>query len=158
MLKNNPSRRLLVSVKPTTPFVLSPISYFRALSPSLPVAIVFCLSLFHNWILFSLAILLFAFLSPSQSAQRASDNGSNTAAARQLCRLAPQWWAVPVLCPAAAAGYTWREEITGSWSTRPNEPADHGLISVHLFLSLSIKFTRMYSRQSGGCCSSKVLF
>lgn len=140
MLKNNPSRRLLVSVKPTSPFVLSPNFYFGALSLSLPVPIVFCLSLFHNWIPFSRSFTLCLSVSVPECTE-----GIRQWQQYSRCSPAVQTgtteMAVPVLCPAAAAaaaGYTWREEITGSWSARPNEPAEHSLISGHLSLTLSV--------------------
>lgn len=125
LLKSNPSGRLLVSVKSETPFPAVTNFYFHALSPSLPVPIVFCLSLFHNWILFSRSFTLCLSVSVPECTEGIRQW-------QQYSRNAPAVWtgtaemAVPMLCPAAA-GHTWREEITGALS-RMNQQTAHSLI------------------------------
>lgn len=131
MFKNNPSGRLLVSAKPTTPFVLSPNFYFCALSPSLPVAIVFCLSLFHTDPFLSRSLTLCLSVSVPECTEGIGQWQQYSRSAPAV-RSGTTEMAVPILCPAAAAaatGYTWRGEITGGrGSTQPNESADHGLV------------------------------
>lgn len=114
--------------------VLFPSFYFWPLSLSLPAAIVFFLSLFHNCLLFSCPFTP----SLSQSAQRAPDNDNNAAASLQLWRLAPHRWQKRRmrLC-SQPAGYTWREAITRHWRTEPNESVDHSM-SLRWSLQLHI--------------------
>ena len=147
MLKYNPSGRLLVRVKPTTPYVLSPIS-ISVLSPRLSLSLLYFVFLCSTIGSLSLAHLLFAVLSLSQGAQRASHNGSNTAAALPAVRTGTAEMAVPMLCPAAA-GYTWREEITAAEALDQMNQQTTAL-SARLYPTLSIKFTLIYTGQYGG--------
>lgn len=123
MLEDNPHRCLLNSVNPATPFCALTTFYFCALSPSLPAAIVFCLSFRFTIGSFSLAHSLFAFLCLSEC-KEGIRQWPQYSRCTPAVRAGTAEMAVPVLWPAAP-GYTWRGEITGGWSAQSNESADH---------------------------------
>lgn len=99
-------------------------------------------SLFHNWILFSRSFTLCLSVSVPGCTE-----GIRQWQQYSCCSPAVQTgtaeMAVPMLWPAAAPGYTWREEITGGRSTQP-------LIWTFVSMVLSVKSKLMYSRQYGG--------
>lgn len=142
MSKDNPSGRLLVSVKPATPSVLLPVCIFSALSLSLPAAIVF--------LSFSVP-QLDPFLLLVHSLTRClcpivHRGHRQTMAAIQLLHTScADWHRGDGQCPCCAPrppGSPGGRRSQGAESTRPNEPSDHNLICSFVSVT-SVKFTMM---------------
>ena len=147
-LKDNPSRRLLVSVKPTTPPVLPPVSILvLSLTPSVSPCR-YCILSFSVPQLdpFLLLISLSAFLSPSHSVQGGTRQWQQYSRCTPAVQTGTAETAVPMLCAASPLHLEGRDgrelERSTKRITRPR--------SEHLSLRPSVSNLNRCAQGMGG--------